>query len=604
MSSTGRVHEEKSRGQYFTPNSVVDFMVGLISKSFEAKVLDPCAGRGAFVDGLIRAGFSNVSAIEEDPRLITESEHRDIRLGDFLFDSSLGPYDVIIGNPPYVRWKNILPTYKASLLAHPIWSKRLNSLADLLHPFLYQGVDQLAANGELIFIAPQFWMETIHAAKVRRHLSEEGHIEVMVHFGEARVFPGVASTISIFKFVKCPSEADMIVVDASQRSTVRETDLSLIRTVLDQMEGGASEVEISGIIGYRQHQFVGGGPWRSQQPTSRTRLQIIEANCYANAPMVTVTVRGHNRQVSLNSLMEREDLEVLGVPLDACTKLSSDRRIMYMLPSHASTLDTFNSLHGIAGVNNRIERYIRLGDIAAIGNGIVTGFDKAFWIGDPSEVPSNERGLLIPVVKARSVRRYFFADAPYYVFPNRFKSEQELSNDYPYLYAHLRKNKPTLEARYQYGGGIPWWHWIFLRNYALIAEAPEMIVTPCKERFNSRGYVRFAYVPQGYLVTQDVTAIVKKGLVREDLKYLLGWLLTRQVFYWLSHKGFARGGVQEFSEEPLRRIPMRLINWADPHEVELHDLIVHEVSESIHHQSDTPYHNHVQSYFDELCPLP
>ena len=99
------------------------------------------------------------------------------------------------------------------------------------------------------------------------------------------------------------------------------------------------------------------------------------------------------------------------------------------------------------------------------------------------------------------------------------------------------------------------------------------IFVPCKERIDKRGYIRFAYDDMGHYATQDVTVIVKDEWVRESYEYLVAYLNSSLIFQYLENTGFRRGGVLEFSEKPLADIPVKLINWKKPIEVDTHDRI-------------------------------
>ena len=128
----------------------------------------------------------------------------------------------------------------------------------------------------------------------------------------------------------------------------------------------------------------------------------------------------------------------------------------------------------------------------------------------------------------------------------------------------------------------------------------EKIFVPCKERIDKRGYVRFAYVKGPYYATQDVTVIVKKPYFREDIKYLLAILNSKVIFTWIKYKGLTRGGVVEFSEKPLSRIPIKLINWANPMEVEIHNKIVELVEKVLTTHNKEMYEKEIEKYVAKL----
>jgi hypothetical protein len=79
---------------------------------------------------------------------------------------------------------------------------------------------------------------------------------------------------------------------------------------------------------------------------------------------------------------------------------------------------------------------------------------------------------------------------------------------------------------------------------------------------------------------------VKFSWVKEAPEYITAFLNSEEVFEWVTNKGLIRGGVAEFSEEPLKRIPFRLINWESSKECQIHEDIVNLVSELIKLKSE------------------
>ena len=56
-------------GQYFTIKSIADFMVKLITKDRQARILEPSCGEGVFLNSLEDFGYNNISAYEIDATL-------------------------------------------------------------------------------------------------------------------------------------------------------------------------------------------------------------------------------------------------------------------------------------------------------------------------------------------------------------------------------------------------------------------------------------------------------------------------------------------------------------------------------------------------------
>ena len=188
-------------GQYFTPSFVARIMVDLIESPRESKVLEPSAGEGVFLDVLHEAGYSNIEGIEIDSSLKQNMIHT-VHNSSFVSWLKGGEYSVVIGNPPYIRWKNLEEFQKNEIKEHPLWGVLFNSLSDYLTVFIANAIQNLRDGGELIFITPSFWMHTLHSENLRSWMLSQGAFSHIINFGESNVFQGVSSSIIIFRFVK------------------------------------------------------------------------------------------------------------------------------------------------------------------------------------------------------------------------------------------------------------------------------------------------------------------------------------------------------------------------------------------------------------------
>ncbi|RMH44806.1 MAG: hypothetical protein D6689_01435 [Deltaproteobacteria bacterium] len=107
-------------GQWFTPPAVVDLALALAGAGPGARVLDPACGDGAFLAGARRAGASQVVGIELDPAHAAVARARvpgaRVIAGD-LFARPPAPFDVVAGNPPYVRAERLPAAARARVRA-------------------------------------------------------------------------------------------------------------------------------------------------------------------------------------------------------------------------------------------------------------------------------------------------------------------------------------------------------------------------------------------------------------------------------------------------------------------------------------------------------
>ncbi|MRG96712.1 Eco57I restriction-modification methylase domain-containing protein [Polyangium spumosum] len=94
-------------------------------------------------------------------------------------------FDVVIGNPPYVRHE-LLTRYKEHLSAT---YRAHHGMADLFVYFFERGISVLKPGGRLGFIVANKWLRAGYAEPLRRLLATETRLESIVDFGHAPIFP-------------------------------------------------------------------------------------------------------------------------------------------------------------------------------------------------------------------------------------------------------------------------------------------------------------------------------------------------------------------------------------------------------------------------------
>ena len=187
-------------GQYFTIPLIAEFMTSLICHPKNCSVLEPSCGKGVFLDSLFANGFSNLSAYEIDKDLDTHFDF--VKFKSFLSVPTSEKYDVVIGNPPYIRWKNLEPELREELQNNTLWKQHFNSLCDYLFIFILKSIEHLNENGELIFICTEYWMNTTHSLSLRNYMCRHGYFSEIYHFKEAPLFEKVTASFIIFRLIK------------------------------------------------------------------------------------------------------------------------------------------------------------------------------------------------------------------------------------------------------------------------------------------------------------------------------------------------------------------------------------------------------------------
>ena len=109
-----------------------------------------------------------------------------------------GGFDVIVGNPPYVRQELLGTKNKEFYLKKYINAG--NSIADLYVYFFELAISLLKEKGRMAYISPNKWMERKYGENMRAYL-KYFDIEQIVNFGELRIFED-ASTESAITVIK------------------------------------------------------------------------------------------------------------------------------------------------------------------------------------------------------------------------------------------------------------------------------------------------------------------------------------------------------------------------------------------------------------------
>lgn len=515
-------------GQYFTPKVVADFMIEMATINKDSSILEPSCGEGIFLEVLKQKGFQNLTAFEIDEDLAQEFD--DVKYESFISAKIEEKFNLIIGNPPYIRWKNLEEELKTELSYNVIWNKYFNSLCDYLYIFILKSIELLEENGQLIFICPEYWMNTTHSITLRNYMVQNGYFEEIYHFNETPIFDKVTVSIVIFKFIKSKDKLKKISVTkfyANQKLTAETLDSFKNKIAIKDVE----YLEVS--------QFKLNERWLLQSDEVREELEILEHNCIKK-----------NQNTLLNLFNE-----------------------------------------------NKQEFHI-IGDFCDIGNGLVSGLDKAFQVNGYA-LNEKEKNATIDVVKAKDLTPFLAQNITKYIYIKEDLEESNFKEMYPNFYNHFQKYKIDLEKRYQYNRKINYWEWVFLRNLNLFSKEENRIFVPCKERISNKNYFRFALVNAGVFPTQDVAAIFKKPKTQESIEYILAYLNNPIIFDWLKCNGIVKGNIVEFSEKPISSIPFRVIDWGNKVEVDLHNLITEQTKKYLKNQ-DQPIIESINHSFNQL----
>ena len=97
---------------------------------------------------------------------------------------AVGGFDVVIGNPPYVR-QELLSPIKPYLQAH---YESYDGVADLYAYFYEKGVKILKSGGVLSYIVTNKWLRSGYGEPLRQFFSKNSVFEQIIDFGHAPIF--------------------------------------------------------------------------------------------------------------------------------------------------------------------------------------------------------------------------------------------------------------------------------------------------------------------------------------------------------------------------------------------------------------------------------
>ena len=185
----------KNLGQVFTPIDIVCKMSKMIKNN--GSILEPSCGEGVFSE-FIKNNFNNdLTSLEIDPDNFKEG----FIIMDFFNLKLTQKYDTIIGNPPYVAFKNI---YKETLdiIQKTDFLSDYDNRTNLYIYFIRKCVEHLKENGEIIFITPREFIKSTSSIKLNNFLYENGTITDWYEYGDQVVFKGYSPTVVIWRFEK------------------------------------------------------------------------------------------------------------------------------------------------------------------------------------------------------------------------------------------------------------------------------------------------------------------------------------------------------------------------------------------------------------------
>ena len=192
---------KKHTGSFYTCNAVADYIAKWAIESPEARVLEPSFGDGIFIDSAISRFLELVNSqpaiigveMQAEPFDSYIKNHAAV-LGyqmDFMDYRATAPINAIIGNPPYVRLKNLASDEREKALRLVrSYGVVMQTSGSLWMPFIIHSTEMLSEGGKLGFVLPYEITHVRYAFELWKYLSENfGQITICRIFRD--FFPDV-----------------------------------------------------------------------------------------------------------------------------------------------------------------------------------------------------------------------------------------------------------------------------------------------------------------------------------------------------------------------------------------------------------------------------
>lgn len=179
----------KLRGGYYTPEKIAEFIATWAIRTKNDEILEPSCGDGSFIsaiaDRLHKMGASNqsikhnVTGVELDKVEASKASQYgpNIVQSDFFtyYQKCIDgekEFDVIVGNPPFIRYQNFEEEYRK--VAFELMTKhgfQPNRLMNIWLPFLVLACKALKPDGRVGMVIPAELFQVDYAAEARLFLS-------------------------------------------------------------------------------------------------------------------------------------------------------------------------------------------------------------------------------------------------------------------------------------------------------------------------------------------------------------------------------------------------------------------------------------------------
>jgi hypothetical protein len=312
--SLAAVETVPNHGEVFTRRWVVDVLLDLTGYTLDRDLaalhlVEPSCGSGAFLGPVVERLIASTTAHGRDFATLGDSicsydlqpEHveasrkvcRDlvVRAGgttkvaerladqwvrhddfllsgiDLLSDSDVQPADVVIGNPPYIRYDD-LP--EATAVEYRRTWPTMRGRGDVYVGFIERALRMLKPGGRVGFICADRWMRNQYGAGLRELVAKRFAVEHIWAMHDVDAFESRVSAYPAITVLSNNPQGSAVVAETTAEFGAASAS-ALAKAVMD---GNFAEYTDIGVKAHRlTHWFDGGSLWPTGSPA---RLALIE----------------------------------------------------------------------------------------------------------------------------------------------------------------------------------------------------------------------------------------------------------------------------------------------------------------------------------------
>ncbi|MBR8826955.1 MAG: N-6 DNA methylase [Gomphosphaeria aponina SAG 52.96 = DSM 107014] len=201
----------KKFAQFFTPEPIAQIMVNwLLGNKELASLLEPAFGLGIFSRLFLNIKKDiKIQSFDIDPVIFTMAKQNfngfsnvNLFLEDYLFSDWNNHYNVIICNPPYLKFHD----YENKRTVDEIKSRlkiNLSGLTNIYTLFLLKSVYQLKENGRIAYLVPSEFLNSDYGKYVKEYLLKSNTLRHIIIFDfKENIFSEVSTTSAILLLAK------------------------------------------------------------------------------------------------------------------------------------------------------------------------------------------------------------------------------------------------------------------------------------------------------------------------------------------------------------------------------------------------------------------